>query len=374
MKIAINTRLLMPNKMDGIGNYTFQIMKRVVNQHPEHKFYFLFDRPNSKEFIFADNVKPIIVLPPAVYPFLNRAWFQYSLPFVFKFLKPDVFVGMDSGLSLHSNIKQISVIHDLNFKHHPEWLTPEYVKFYNYLISKSIKKANRIIAVSEYTKNDVVQTYGYNPNSIDIVGNAVRPEFKPIDDAEKQEIKNKYTQGKDYFAFVGSMYPRKNTARLFKAFDKFCSQSNHNMSLMIIGKKVSWDEEAKLAYENMKHKDRVEFAGRVSDQELYKLVGAAFALVYVSLFEGFGVPILEGFSSGVPVVTSNVTSMPEIAGDAAILCDPYSVDSICDALTEIVENNKLRESLILKGLERKNHYTWDISADLFWKSIQKVIS
>jgi glycosyltransferase involved in cell wall biosynthesis len=123
----------------------------------------------------------------------------------------------------------------------------------------------------------------------------------------------------------------------------------------------------------MEHADRVVFSGRLDSGELGQVLGASLALTYVSYFEGFGIPIVEAFRCGVPVITSDVTSMPEVAGDAALLVDPFNPDSIADAMIRIAEDEELRNELIRKGRDRRNLYTWQRTADLFWQSIEKAI-
>ncbi len=126
MKIAINTRLLLKNKLEGIGWFTLENFKRIVINHPEHDFYFIFDRMYSKEYIFVDNVHPVIIYPPTVRPMIWIVWFELFLPLLLKILKPDIYVSPDGNLSLYTDIPQISVIHDINFYHRPDDLPLSY--------------------------------------------------------------------------------------------------------------------------------------------------------------------------------------------------------------------------------------------------------
>ena len=374
MKIAVNTRLLLKNKLEGIGWFTYETFKRITQQHPEHTFYFIFDRQYNNSFIFSDNIKPVIIPPQARHPVLFYLWFEHSIPRLLKKIKPDIFISPDGYLSLKSKIKSLVVIHDLNFEHYPKDIPIIARNHYRYYFPKYAHKATRIATVSEYSKNDIVKQYNINPDKIDVVYNGSNELFKPVAENEKIIIREKHTNGNPYFVFVGALHPRKNLKNLFKAFDLFRKSNSTNTKILIVGEKKWWTQEIRQAYENLQFKNDVIFSGRLGITELQKVLGSALALTYVSYFEGFGIPIVESFQCNVPVITSNVTSMPEIAGDAALLTDPFSVESIADAMTQITFDKKLRDTLIVKGMERCKLYSWDHSADRLWKTIEKVLS
>ena len=151
MRIAVNTRLLLKDKLEGIGWYTYETLSRIVKSHPEHEFYFLFDRPYSKEFIFEKNVHPVVISPPTRHPILWYIWFEWRIPKILRKINADVFLSPDGFLSLKSNIPSIAVIHDINFKHHPKNLKFIHRIFYNYFFKKYAKKASRIVTVSNYS-------------------------------------------------------------------------------------------------------------------------------------------------------------------------------------------------------------------------------
>ncbi|RLD60976.1 MAG: glycosyltransferase family 1 protein [Bacteroidetes bacterium] len=373
MKIAVNTRLLLKNKLEGIGWFTFETLKRVTTQHPEHEFFFIFDRPYSEEFIFSDNITPIVTYPQARHPLLYYLYFEYSIPRILKKLNPDLFLSPDGYLSLSGKTKMLNVFHDLNFEHYPEDLPFAERKFYRHFFPKYAQKANRIATVSEYSKSDIVKQYGVSPDKIDVVYNGANENFKPLDEKSKKIVKGKYTDGHPYFLFVGALHPRKNLVNLFKAFDEFKKSEKTSEKLLIVGEKKWWTDDIRKAYDEMENKQDVIFSGRLEFVELQRVLAAALALTYVSYFEGFGIPIVEAFYTETPVITSNVTSMPEIAGGAALLVDPFSVKSICGQMQEMATNSELRKSLIEKGRERRKEFTWQKSADRLWGSIEKTI-
>ena len=371
MKIAVNTRLLLKDKLEGIGWFTFETLKRITNDHPEHQFYFIFDRKHDPEFIFSSNITPVEIGPQARHPFLYWIWFEYSIPRILKKINPDLFLSPDGYLSLSTKYPSLTVIHDLNFEHFPEDLPCLERKYYQRYFPRFARKAKRIATVSEYSKEDIAKLYDVSPGKIDVVYNGANESFTPVDIQTNKSIKAKYTNGCPYFVFVGSLHPRKNLDNLFKAFDLFRKKSDTDVKLVIVGAKKWWTKKIRDTYQEMEYRSDIIFTGRVNADELKNIIGSAMAMTYVSSFEGFGIPITESFYCGTPVITSDVTSMPEVAGDAALLVNPFSPDSIAEAMIKISTDDTLRKLLIEKGHKRKLMFSWQKSADRLWKSIER---
>jgi len=358
--------------MEGMGWFSLEILKRMVRNHPECEFIFFFDRQYAEEFVFAENVTPVVLHPQARHPFLYIAWFEWSISRALKKLKPDVFLSPDGFLSLSTKTPSIPVIHDINFLHHPEntpFLTRNY---YNYFFPRFAKKAARIATVSEYSKADVSKSYGILPENIDVIPNGLREGFFVLSEQECDEVRLKWTKGSPYFIYVGALINRKNLVGLFKAFDLFC-QANPEHKLVIVGDAMWGGSYVKDAFHQMKNQERVIFTGHLIQIELNQLLSAATALTFVPFFEGFGVPIIEAFAAGTAVITSNTTSLPEVAGEAAILVDPKSPKAISDAMLQLTVNDALRMDLIHKGLMRVKEYNWEHSAELMWNCIMHVV-
>lgn len=373
MKIAVNTRLLIKNKLEGIGWFSYETLKRITTQHPEHEFYFIFDRQYDESFIFSGNVTPVVVPPQARHPILYYLWFEKSIPRVLKKIQPDLFFSPDGYLSLSTPTKSMNVIHDLNFEHYPDDLPYPERTFYRHYFPQYAQKACRIATVSEFSKRDISNLYHVSADKIDVVYNGANDKYIPIPESEKFLVRAQYTGGLPYFVFVGALHPRKNLANLFRAFDLFREESGIKMKLLIIGQKKWWTTGIKEAYDKMKFNMDVEFCGRLEPRELNRVISSAAALTYVSYFEGFGIPILEAFYCETPVITSNVTSMPEVAGDAAILVDPFSVRSICEGMEKIATDPSVSQSLNEAARERKLDFSWQKTADRLWNSIEKAL-
>lgn len=373
MKIAVNTRLLLDGRLDGIGRFADETLRIITSQHPEHQFIFYFDRKFNERFIYNSNISPVVLFPPARHPFLFLAWFEASIPLSFLKTKPDIFLSPDGFLSLTTNVKSVGVMHDINFEHFPEDIPFLVRRYFLGMFPRFAHKASRLATVSEFSKQDIVDKYHIAPEKIDVVYNGAGTIFKPLDIDNKQQTRLKFSQGHEYFFFVGTLHPRKNLVNLFKAFDEFKRKDTKGIKLVLAGARMWWTDEIRLAYEGLEYKDDVIFTGRVTDEELADLMASALALTYVSYFEGFGIPILEAFHCDTPVITSNVTSMPEVAGNAAILVDPFSVGSISDAMLKIASDDSYRQNLIVAGREQRQKFSWQQTADKLWQCVEKTM-
>lgn len=372
MRIAVNTRLLIKNKLEGIGWFTFETLKRIVTSHPEHEFIFLFDRKPHPDFIFADNVKPVVLFPQARHPILWYLWFQWSVPLFLKKNKVDLFLSPDGYIPTRCKTPTLNVIHDINFHHYPEGLPLSTRLYYRYYFPRFAHKATHLVTVSQYSKDDMVKSYNVDPHKISVVHNGANAAFKPISEDEKEMVKQKITQGAPYFIFVGALNPRKNVDRLIRAFNAFKEQTNDPHKLVIVGEPMFMTKSIEEALKSIPHKDDVIFTGRLQMDKLTQTMGAATALAFVPYFEGFGIPMVEAMYCHVPIIASNVTSMPEVAGDAAYYVDPFNEEEIAKALRELAENHGLREELTNKAMERKNLFNWELTAQRLYKVIEQM--
>jgi glycosyltransferase involved in cell wall biosynthesis len=373
MIIAVNTRLLLKNRLEGIGWFTYETLSRIAKNHPEHLFYFLFDRPYHPDFVFESNVTPIVLSPPARHPILFYIWFEFSVARFLRKIKPDLFLSPDGYLSLKTKTTSLAVIHDINFEHYPEDFPLICKKYYRYFFPRFARKADRIATVSEFSKQDIMEQYGVAASKIDVVYNGCNTLFKPQSEETNQDTRAFYTEGKPFFVFVGALLPRKNLRNLFFAFEQFKQKTNSNTKLVIVGEKKWWTSSIEEAYQSILDKKSVVFTGRLQPTDLNKVLSASIALTYVSYFEGFGIPILEAFRCGTAVITANITSMPEVAGDAALLVDPFSIDEIADAMIKLAEDQNLRNSLINKSKLQLDKFSWDRTSELLWKSIETTV-
>lgn len=371
MRIAVNTRFLLPDKLEGFGVFTHETLKRLVTANPQHEFIFLFDRPYDKRFLYADNVIPEVVFPQARHPFLWYSWFEWALPKVFKRYQPDIFLSPDGYLSLSSNVKSVPVIHDLAFEHYPKavpFLTRHY---YRYFFPRFAARADAIATVSSYSKQDLIQQYQVPPNKISVVYNGANENFRPLSNEEKSEVKARLTQGYDYFIYVGAIHHRKNIPNLLRAFDLFKQQTGSPVKLLVAGRKAWGNQQLNELHKSLNHYKAIQFTGTLNQSEVARCVGAALALTYISYFEGFGIPLLEAMQCQVPVITSNTSSLPEVAGEAGLLNQPDDVEGIANSMVALTKDNDLRDRLKVNARKQAGNFSWENTADRLWHVLEK---
>ena len=372
MKIAVNTRLLIKDKLEGIGWYTYETLSRITKNHPEHEFTFLFDREPHADFLFSANIKPVVLWPQARHPFLWYFWFEHSVARYLNKNQFDIFISPDGYIPLTTKTPSISVIHDINFHHYPKGIPFLTRKYYQHYFPKFAQRANHIVTVSEYSKNDIANSFNIDPSKITVTHNGANNRFSPLSAHEKVIAKERFAHNNEYFVFVGALNPRKNVARLLQAFDMFKAKSGHPHHLVIVGEPMFMTRDIKDALKNMRHSDSVEFTGRLMVDDLRLAIGGAQALAFVPYFEGFGIPMVEAMNCHTPIITSNKTSMPEVAEDAAWYIDPFSVESIANALNLVANDKQFREALSAKAEQRKELFSWDSTAQKLYECIDRV--
>lgn len=349
--------------MEGLGWYTHEIARRLVALRPDDEFFFLFDRPFDEQFVFAKNVQPLVVAPPARHPILWWWWFEQAVPRVLKKIGADVFFSPDSFCSLASDVRTVMTVHDLIPIHQPEQVPFVPRIFYQKFLPKYIRRADHLVTVSEFVKNDLAETLKIPSEKITAAPNGCRQIFQPISGKEKAAVRSEFSAGQPYFFYAGSIHPRKNLARLIRAFDIFKEKSGGSaVRLLVGGRFLQATPEVRLAFEKSKHRADIQFLGYLPDDVLAKLTAAALALTFVSLDEGFGLPILEAMRCDTPVLCSDRSSMPEVAGEAAFLVNPFSEEEIGEAMLLLFENENLRGKLVQAGRLQREKFSWDKSA------------
>ncbi len=370
LKIAVNARVLISHRMEGVARYIFETTRRMVNDHPEDEFHLYFDRPFDQKFIFAENVIPHVISPPARHPILWYIWFEIGLRKALKRDNIDILYSGDTFLSLKSAVPTIIVSHDINYNHYPQHIRWSHRKYYQKYFPQFHRKATHIIAVSETTKKDIVESYSLEEDKVTVAYNDVPEGFQAISESEKEMMRSKISSGKPFFIYLGSLHPRKNVEGLIKGFNYFKDKTGSDYKLLIYGR-AAWKTSSIFeTYQSSVYKDDIVFLDN-SKISIHKALASAEALCYVSILEGFGIPILEAFESKVPVITSMVSSMPEVAEDAAILVDPFSDESIGLAMQRIIEEVDLKSELIEKGRLRKTKFSWQKSSEIIYHSIKE---
>jgi glycosyltransferase involved in cell wall biosynthesis len=371
VRIAVNTRFLIEGKLEGIGWFSFETMRRIVQAHPEHQFIFFFDRRPYDPFLFAPNVRARVLFPPARHPLLWTAFFEWAVPRALRRCDADMFLSLDGYGSLRTDVPQHLVIHDLGFEHFEGHTPQKVLHYYRKWMPRFAKKADRIATVSQYSADDIARRYGVPADRIDVVYNGANEAFHPLMAEESSAIRMDLTGGAPYFVYVGALQPRKNVDGLFRAYTKFRERCSDPVKLVIAGRKAWQTAEIEAEFARMPRRDDVIFTGHLQPDRLIGVLGAARALAFPSHFEGFGIPVLEAIYAGIPVLTSNRSSLPEVAGDAALLVDPDDDEAIAEGLLRIHTDEALRARLVEAGVEQRRLFNWDRSAERLWESMMK---
>lgn len=297
---------------------------------------------------------------------LARIWHRANIP-----LPVEVFVG--SVNLFHATdfvlpptllgVKTLLTVHDLSFVRVPDSASPTLKTYLDYVVPRSISRSMHVVADSQATKDDIVDLYGVDPNKVTVLLSGVDSRFfNRIDSPFLMTTRSKYNLGSVPYIFsVGTVQPRKNYERLIRSLAKL-RQSNIDMHLVIAGGKGWLDSPIYQTITETRMDKYVHFIGFADDADLPALYQNATCVAFPSLYEGFGLPILEAMASGIPVLTSNISSLPEVAGDAAIMVDPYNLDEITDGLLRLITDTNLRNELTQKGLLRAKQFTWEKSA------------
>lgn len=372
MKIAINTRFLLPNKLEGIGWYTYEIVKRLVQNHPEDDFIFFFDRAFDQQFIFGPNVTPIVLFPQARHPILWWYWFQISVKRALKKQQPDVFFSPDGYLSIGAQTPTVMVTHDLAHLHFPDQIPNLVARYYNHFIPQYLEHAQKVITISNYSKQDLFKHFDIQEQKVGVVYNGARAIFQPVAEETQEDIRHQYAEGQLYFFYVGSIHPRKNLERLLLAFEQFKQTDEANIKLLIAGRMAWQTSNIGTIFESLRAKEDIHFLGYVDDTTLALLMGAALGLVYVSLFEGFGLPLVEAMQCQIPIITASNSALGEVSGEAALKVDPTSIDAIALAMQRIAKEPMLRQDLITKGKKRRTLFNWDKASEEVYSCLLEV--
>jgi glycosyltransferase involved in cell wall biosynthesis len=372
-RVAINCRFLIPNKLEGFGWYTWEITKRLTEQHPEVEFILFFDRTIDSRFQFGQHVKTVVLSPPARHPILFIYWFEFAVRKALKKYKADLFFSPDGYLSLTSQVPQIGTIHDINFEHFPKDIPIVPRNYLRIFFKRFAKKATHLITVSHYSKTDISTTYNIPEDRITAIWNGVSDAYHPLTAQEQETVQKKYSQDSEYILFVGSLHPRKNVFRLIEAYKQLKKDHpNRSEKLVIVGENL-FRSHAYQSNIDPSIEHEILFTGHLTLEALSKVMGAAKIFAFVPYFEGFGIPLVEAMRCGTPILCGNKTSLPEVVGEAALLVDPFDVNQIASEMHRLLENETLRDELRTKALERSKLFSWDVAAEQVWHVINSTL-
>lgn len=367
MRIAIDYNSALPVRV-GIGRYTHNLVKWIARLDRSNQYFlFSFFFRDRRQKLAGANAPgaPNFSLRFAPIPVRISRLFSYRLNLPIEFLigNFDV-VHFPDPLPFRGRRARIVVtIHDIIFATMPDLYLDSQRALLEEHMAKIVRRADAIIAVSKTTRKDVLRIYGFDEKRIYVVEHGVEENFKPlISSGLLEEVRGMYGLPEKFVLYVGTLEPRKNHVRLIQAFRLMCERHPNQYSLVICGKKGWMYDEIFNVANSPGLREKVLFIGYVPDEHLPFLYNLAGAVVYPSLYEGFGLPVIEAMACGKPVLTSNRGVLAEVAGDGALLVNPEDEDEMANGLHRLVFDNELRERLKVSGLKKASEFTWERAA------------
>ena len=343
----------------GIGEYAYQLLCKfheMASQRKDLKFrIYLKFNPRTEMPVSMENWQYRIVGP-------KKFWTQIGLPLklFIEAKKPDVFFSPSHYAPRFSPVPTAISIMDLSYIHFPELFTKHDLYQLVNWTKYSAKNARKIFTISNYSRDDIIKAYGKEPGDVITTYLGIKQtENVKLKTQDMEDLRKKFGIDSEYILFVGTLQPRKNIAKLIEAFSKLKTK---NIKLVVVGKKGWLWEEIIQAPEKYNVVERVKFLDFVSDEDLPGLYKNATCFVLPSLYEGFGLPVLEAMKQGCPVLISNVSSLPEVGGDAALYFNPNDSDDIAQKIDQVISDEKLRKEMTEKGYNQIKKFSWEKTA------------
>ena len=380
MNISFDAVPIINGKMTGVGWCEVGQTMAMARLHPEDNFYYsFFSRKDDhikleKLAPFSENIGANIAhfsgllyrTASVVLPIPHKWFFKQKsdITHFFNYIAPP---GVDG--------KTVITVHDMVYRTYPETVRGCTKKILDMGLASSMKRADMIVTVSEFSKSEIIRYFPQHESKIRVVPCGVDLDrFKPCQQPERiPEVKKKLGIEGEYFLYVGTIEPRKNLERLINAYNIFCQHEKDAPKLVLAGGKGWLYDGIFQRVTDLKLEEKVLFTQYIPDEDMNPLMCGALAFVFPSIYEGFGIPPLEAMACGVPVLASNAASLPEVTGDCAVTCDPYSEEEIAEGLCRLYSDSELRADLSRRGLERAKTLTWDSSAEKLYSVYKELM-
>lgn len=373
MKIGIDARAAKLYRGTGIGTYTYQLIN-CLNKIDTINDYLLFIPENSNIDINFSTKFKINTINEKV---SSNFWDQVNVPNILNNKDIELYHVPQNGVGIPLDKKCPFVItlHDVIPYKMPETVSDRYLRIFNEKLPSIVSLCDGIITVSNFSKDDIAKAFNFPSNKIYVTYLAAENIYKPLNKKiSKEIIKNNYGISGDFILYIGGFSPRKNILGLLNAFEKLLSRTSKNLKLVIAGTKGKSYKNYKNRAEKLHIENNVIFPGFIPINHMPYLYNSAKLFVYLSLYEGFGLPPIEAMACGIPVVASNVTSLPEILKDCTLLVNPKDEYEICSTLYKGLNDTDLRYDLICKGLSMNQKLTWENTAASTLKAYKKIIN
>lgn len=368
MKIGIDGRPAYFYRGTGIGTYTYQLINSLNKVDSKNNYVIFTPEKESSNMNLSKNIKENTI---------NNFWDEVNIPNILKDSNIDIYHVPQNGVGLpeEKTCPFTITLHDVIPYRMPETVSDRYMKIFSEKIPKIVSMTDGIITVSEFSKKDIVKSFGYPEDKIYVSYLSNEDIYKPLKkDICKNIIKKKYKIEKDFIFYVGGFSLRKNIPGLIKAFSKLITLYDKEISLVIGGKTGPLCEEYKKLAEKLNIKDKVIFPGFIPLNDMPYFYNGANLFVYPSFYEGFGLPPVEAMACGTPVIASNTTCIPEIVQDGAKLVNPYDINDLCDSILQVLLDKKFSEKLRIFGLKRASNLSWRRCARETLSAYEKIIN
>ncbi len=369
MRLGFDAKRVFNNK-SGLGNYGRNLLDSMILHYPDNEYYLFTPRTNIE--LYKPQQNQFIIEPNKAWRGFKSTWRIMCAAEDAKRLKIDIFHGLSNELPLNirrSKVKSIVTIHDLIFLRYPNFYKKIDRLIYNKKFKSACLNADKIIAISRQTKQDIIDFYNIEPDKIDIVYQPINQNlFIDVDEKHKQELKQKYSLADEFLLYVGTIEDRKNILSILEALH----YGNIDIPFVVVGRATSYIEKLKLFIKEKKLKNII-FLSNVSNNEIRSLYSCAKIMIYPSVFEGFGLPVAEAQACGTPVITSNISSLPEAGGDAAILVSPTSHEEISEAILKLLNDKSFYEDIKQASLENSKRFTYAEAAKNMYKIYESLL-
>jgi glycosyltransferase involved in cell wall biosynthesis len=360
MKIAIDIRTVLPTR-SGVGNYVLHLVENLLTEDRESFYYFLSRKENLLGLnLPTHRVRSLkTILSHENHPF-GDLWEHFILPLRLKMNKIDVFHGPASLIPFRkAGFRVVVTIHDLVAFLFPHTIPIKYGAYMRYILKHAVRRADKIISVSYHTRDDLIRILHVPPEKIVVIHEAPTPLFRPLEKEEaRARLRERYGLTKKYLYHLGNIEPRKNLIVLLKAFALICREVEEDYALVLSGQPGWLTQALQRFLQDYPLKDRILFTGYVPRNDLPLFMNGAELFVFPSLYEGFGLPVLEAMSCGTPVISSNCSSIPEIVEDAGVLVDPDDPLALAEQIIRLLKNPEERERLSELGLQQAARFSW----------------
>jgi len=380
LNIALSGDLFLDKEKTGISYMAENVSKAMIENNPQSQFFInIFDdRSDAFKSTSLSGYKNVTIRQSGKIKYWRYKLISTFLPLPYKlFFHDNVDVTQFFNYIIYPGVKgkKVTIVHDMAYKYLPETVTLRTRFFLKMNMGRTIKRADIILAVSQFTKDEMLRSFKIDPNKIKVIPCVINKDlFNPNYNSEQIEnAKEKYGIKEPYFLYLGTLEPRKNIVKQIEAYALLKQKMVNAPKFVLAGKKGWMYDEIFEKVKQLKLEEDIIFTGYIDNDDAPLLMKGSVAFIYVSLYEGFGMPPLEAMSCGVPVIVSNTSSLPEVVGEAGIKADPASAEEIAKAMEKVATDEEYRKELSQKSLARAEHFSVQKTAKEFYEIFEELI-